>query len=125
MTALESLRQLRDYLAESHAHEVEAGHYGDGDTGCTYCAAIKAAEGVLAQEAEQAPRDLAQAVLDLGGYVSEMCDVLEWGDANDLAEPTSDYARASRLSNAYGDVESKAQAIMAHWPERNKEEVGR
>jgi hypothetical protein len=60
----------------------------------------------------KATRDLAQSVLDLGGYVSEMCDVLEWGDANDLNEPTSNFARASRLSNAYAESESKAQNIL-------------
>lgn len=38
---------LVDNFAESHQDEVDSDHNGDGDEGCTYCAAIAAGRELL------------------------------------------------------------------------------
>jgi len=44
---LEHLQTLADYLAEAHAEDKAAEHYGDED--CSYCRALDAARAAIAE----------------------------------------------------------------------------
>lgn len=44
----DALRDLRDCLSESHQHEVDNNHFGDGPE-CSYCRAIKKADAILGE----------------------------------------------------------------------------